>query len=113
MASVAPKPPPEAPPGPADTVLRRGEQRLPGEAQNAARPAEVVAALAAMVLCAQAFALIHEVNHDAGSETGRCTVCPIGEQLLELLVEARRIVEAMDGAVDTAAAERHRPDPAG
>ncbi len=39
------------------------------------------AALAALILCAQAFALLHEFNHDAGNETGRCTVCSIGGSL--------------------------------
>ena len=37
-----------------------------------------IAVLTALVLCAQAFALTHEFNHDTGNETERCATCSIG-----------------------------------
>ncbi len=50
------------------------------------------AALAAVVLCAQAFALIHEFNHDAGNETGRCTVCSIGGGLKHIAAAPEPVI---------------------
>lgn len=50
------------------------------------------AALAAMVLCAQALALIHEVNHDAGNEAGRCNVCSIGGGLKHIAAAPEPVI---------------------
>ncbi len=64
------------------------------------------AALAAIVLCAQAFALAHEFDHDAGNETGRCATCSIGSGLKHVAAAAEPAIPELPSAIHPPATPR-------